>query len=206
MSERSGTSRSQRGRLSFTVGLPCSGKSSVASAWARCYEGLEPPPPSWSSRRGGFTVTSDWGPGPRYGRQTLELHCNPRVVVAGDDFRHALHGHEYLPESEGVVFAHMDVAARALLGRGFDVMMDETCTTQSTLLRYLRLDLDAQPVFVETPAGVCKERALALGRDYLVGPIDRMARQLRELRSDWDNTVARLKEYVLLRKGLDVAI
>lgn len=129
----------------------------------------------------------------------------PRVVLGGDDFRLAVYGQEYWPHGEGLVFACLDAAARALLGRGFDVLIDETCTTQATLLRYLKIDSDAEPVFVDTPADVCLARAHALGRPYLEGPILRMNEQLAALRSGWDATVARLREYVRLRKGLDVA-
>lgn len=132
--------------------------------------------------------------------------ARPRVVLGGDDFRLAVYGREYWPPGEGLVFACMDAAARALLARGFDVMVDETCTTQSTLLRYLKLDEDAVPHFVDTPAEVCVERAREKGREHLVGPIGRMAGQLAELRGGWDDAVAKLKEYVRMRRGLDVMV
>ena len=156
MSERSGVTTP--GRLHFTVGLPQSGKSTLANRWARNYE---EPARTFTVPSRTFTLWTVTGP--PYGSR-VELHCAPRVVVAGDDFRNAIHGREYVPESEGVVFAAMDVATRALLRRGFDVLVDETCTTQSTLLRYLRLDQKAVPVFVDTPVEVCLERARASGR------------------------------------------
>lgn len=127
----------------------------------------------------------------------------PRAVVCGDDFRRAIHRHAYIPEAEGLVFATMDVAARALLLGGHDVLLDETATTEATILRYLRIDLDAQPVFVPTPEEVCIQRAIANGQEYLVNPIRRMASQLRDLTSDWANTFERLKAYVQERKVND---
>ncbi len=133
-------------------------------------------------------------------------HDRPRVVLAGDDFRHGLHGHEYLVEAEAFVFAAMDLAARALLRRGFDVMMDETATSEGTILRYLRIDIDAVAIFIDVPAEECKARARAAGRDYLLGPIDRMAAQLARLRDSWHETLARLKSYVRTRAGHDVPV
>lgn len=161
-----------RGKLYATVGLPRSGKSTYADKWVL---GDELPP-----RGDEFDIF------------TVRKLERPRVIVAGDDFRTALHGKEYLLEAEAQVFATMDVAIRALLARGFDVIIDETCTTEDTLSRYLRLDLNFTPVFIDTPAEVCVERALATGKDYLVLPIQNMARQLADLRPRWDETRARL--------------
>lgn len=178
-----------KGRLYYTVGLPRSGKSFYCDQWCRLHSQFD----SDIHYRGEF------------GGWCIKM-TRPRSIVCGDDFRKAIHGHDYLPEAEGIVFAHMDVAARAQLAGGFDVMMDETCTTQSTLLRYLKLDPNATPVFINTPKEVCIERAKASGKDYLIGPIERMAAQLKELRADWDNIVRKLLSYVEMRKGLDVAV
>jgi hypothetical protein len=107
----------------------------------------------------------------------------------------------YLPEAEAYVFAAMDTAARALLRRGFDVIMDETCTTERTLLRYLSIDIEAQPIWIETSAEVCKARAIAGGKEYLLGPIGRMEKQVRLLKDGYDEIRKRLVEYVLMRRS-----
>lgn len=153
-------------------------------------------------RAGKSTVANDWvlNPKPEDGPY------RPRVIVSGDDFRKAIHQHDYIPEAEGIVFSHMDVTARALLRRGFDVCMDETCTSQSTLMRYLRIDLEARPIWVNTSLEVCKARALEAGKGYLVGPIERMHAQLTALRADFPAIVEKLKSYVLMRRGLDVMV
>lgn len=130
----------------------------------------------------------------------------PRVVIGGDDFRQAVYGKEYDPDREGLVFAAMDTAIRALLYRGFDVLVDETCTTESTLLRYLKLDLDAIALFVDTDVDTCIERAIRNGREYLITPIRRMDSQLKRLREGWDETVNRLRQYIIDRRGLDRVI
>lgn len=191
----------ESGRLHFTVGLPRSGKSTYADAWVRQVPTLHADPTEWIHQGIDFDLA-----GRAYTTLKLAPAWHQRVVVAGDDFRHALHTHEYRVEAEGFVFATMDVATRALLRRGFDVMVDETCTTQSTLLRYLRIDTEAVPHFIDTPLDVCLKRAADEGRDYLIGPIGRMAEQLKSLKADWVNTVVKLKKFVEYRQGLDVAV
>jgi predicted kinase len=146
---------------------------------------------------------------PRSGKSTFAAqwrsHPN-RVVICGDSFRKALHQHAYLPEAEGFVFASMDMAVRALLHDGYDVLIDETATTPETITRYLKISPTAVPIFVLTPVGECINRAKAAGMDYLIGPIQRMSDQLDGLLQDWDNTLAYLQNYVVMRKKQDVTV
>ncbi len=190
MRERSGVV--VPGTLTFTVGLPQSGKSTWANNWVR----------------GPFKAGSlAWPDNVSFNYLNDEITVSrPRVIVAGDDFRHAIHGREYLVEAEGLVFASMDIAARALLSRGFDVLIDETCTTQSTLLRMLKLDLQARPIFIDTTLDVCRQRALDSGRPYLLGPMERMALQVLDLKFNWEAIVTKLTGYLKLRQGNDVAV
>lgn len=164
-------------KLLFVCGLPRSGKSSYCDQWVK---------------QAPVYIDESWT-----GFKTRVLE--PRVVVAGDDFRKAIHGHEYLPEAEGFVFAAMDAATRALLYRGFHVIIDETCTTENTLYRYLRIDPDAQPVWIDTPEEVCKERAIRTKKEYLLGPIERMAAQRKHLKDNWDEIFSRVREKVMMR-------
>lgn len=190
-----------KGRLYFTVGLSRSGKSSWVKKWGEySIETFIDPLP-------GDAITCY----PRKSRDYLDhddriLPNFKRVVVSGDSFRRALHGSDFRIEAESTVYANMDIATRAHLMDGYDVMVDETCTTEQTLLRYLRLDINARPIFFDTPEEECIKRAIDTGKPHLIGPIKRMARQLKELRKDWDGTVARLKEYLLERQQHDVAV
>ncbi len=146
--------------------------------------------------RSGKTVIADeWVRSWKHGE-------NPRVIIGGDDYRTAIHGEIYRKEAEGTVFAMMDVSVRAQLDRGHDVLIDETCTTEATLLRYLRLDIDATPIFVDTCMEVCIDRAE--DKPYLVKPIQRMAAQKGQLMAKWDETVARLRKYLVSRMSQDV--
>lgn len=151
---------------------------------------------------------------PRSGKSTYcqewlnEQHKLKRlaVVVSGDAFRKALHGHEFLPIAESYVFAAMDTAIRALLLTGFNVLVDETSTTEETILRYLRIDIDATPIIINTPSHVCICRAKQTDKPFLVEPIKRMSGQMKKLMANWPETFERLKETVRSRQTQDVEI
>ncbi len=151
---------------------------------------------------------------PRSGKSTfckkwlndMYLSDRPKVIICGDDFRTALHGHAYIPQAEGQVFAAIDTAARALLLTGFDVIIDETATTEATILRYLKIDIDARPIFMDADSSLCIARAKQDGKEFLVGPILRMKAQLEHLMKDWDATFARLIAYCESRQVQDVTV
>lgn len=174
--------RQGRGRLFFLVGCPHSGKSTYANRWAR-----EAPADyvNESSR--------------------VEVFC-PRVIIAGDDFRVATLGREYVPSSEHLIFSLMDTAIAALLHRGFDVLVDETSTSRPTLMRYLRLDPNATPIFMDTPRAECERRALAAGRDYLLPVIDRLWPRFEKLRAHWPETRQELLAQVEHRLSTEVTV
>lgn len=175
-----------KGKLYFTSGLSRSGKSFFAKKWANYEDKFE---------------------GNRLGFDCWKLPKNmKRVVISGDAFRKALHGSDFRIEAESTVYATMDITTRALLNEGYDVLIDETCTTEQTLLRYLRLDINAQPIFFDVTEEECIQRAKDTNKPYLIGPIQRMAKQLRILRANWDETVNRLKTYLKEREQHDVAV
>lgn len=132
----------------------------------------------------------------RAGKSTLcdswirEPHVDrPRVIVSGDDIHKAIHGDPFHSEAQGIVFATMDIMARACLSRGCDVIMDETATTEATIRRYLMVDIDAIPIVINTPLEVCIERAHQTKRPYLVEPIKRHYRQFVNLMKEWPHNL-----------------
>lgn len=181
-----------KSRLFYTCGLPRSGKSTLAKRWAAERHWMTDG--GTERRDDGDTLTYKFS-GPAY----LRLPSRPRAVLSGDEFRLAVSGSHYNLSSEGFVFAAMDAAARALLSSGHDVMIDETCTTEQTLLRYLLIDIDATPVFVNTPVSVCEERAITSGREYLVPVIRKLSPQFEHFRDNFDEVHARAKGRVLDR-------
>lgn len=181
------------GRLYFMVGLPRSGKSSTAQLWLK-----GPFLPDPEGERPGHIKFN-------YLTDGIEV-VRPRAVVSGDDFRKAVHGHSYIAEAEGLVFSYMDVAIKALLLGGFDVLVDETSTTESTIMRYLRADLDAVPIWIDTPVDECIQRARATNKEFLIGPIYRISRQMDELRKGWPDNFQRMRDQVRYRKESDNAV
>lgn len=178
-----------RGKLHFTIGLPRSGKSTYCEDWIKG-ELVDGPPLS----RPYDTIFQMW-------------HLlRPRVIVAGDKVRHALHGHAYLPEAEGHVFAAIDTMVSALLLTGFDVIIDETATTRATIRRYFKIDPEAVPVWINVDEDVCIQRAVDSGKAYLVEPIKRMARQLAKLKADYPHNFLRLQEYARMRQNHDIHV
>lgn len=177
----------KKGKLYFCVGLPRSSKSTFSRSWIKSNIELEFVDEDICT----YTVVKDY---------------IPRIVVSGDAFRKALHGNDFRIEAESSVYAMMDVATRSFLNEGYDVLIDETCTTEQTLLRYLRLDINAEPIFFDATEEECIKRAIETNKPYLIGPIQRMAKQLKELRANWDETRARLTKYLLDRKEQDVAV
>lgn len=137
---------------------------------------------------------------PRSGKSTYAdnwvKHETKRVILSGDSFRKAVHGHSFIKIAEELVWTHLSVAAKALLNRGFDVLIDETNSTLTSLYKIVTIDIDAQPIWIDTPVEVCLERAIATGKPYLEAPIRRIAKQIEELKAGWPQNFESLKEKI----------
>lgn len=156
------------GRLAFMIGLPKSGKSSLAR--------------DWSMGRTEF----------RSRRRTSEKSTRLRVIVCAARIRRAL-GHRWNSYVEGFVDATKHTMIRALL-YDYDVLVDGTHTTRPSIQRMFEIDPEAEFVFVDTPPNMCKENAIQAGREDLVPVIDRMAAQMLNLTGadHWDDVADRM--------------
>jgi hypothetical protein len=96
----------------------------------------------------------------------------PRVVVNGDSWRLAM-GHRYNAWVEPLVHAQVEIAVRALL-LNHNVLVDETNTNPNSITKWLEADIDAIPIFINTPVEVCKKRAIDTNQPDLVPVIERM--------------------------------
>lgn len=141
------------GKLAFLIGLPRSGKSSVAKEWLK----------------GKIQFVS-----PRRSEEN-----KPRVVVCADDIRLAF-GHRWNSLAEGFVDATKHTMIRALL-QNHDVLVDGTHTTLSHIKRLFEIDAEAEFFFIDTSPGLCKIRAEETEQYDLIPVIDRMSCQLMEL-------------------------
>jgi hypothetical protein len=104
-----------------------------------------------------------------------------RAIVSSDDIRLALTGKRYEPLAETMVFATKHVMIRALLNRGFDVIVDGTHSTEISIQRILEIDINATPLPIKTSRNTCVERAIKTNQHDLIPSIDRVYNNLNKL-------------------------
>lgn len=126
-------------------------------------------------RSGKSTWATDWV------RKRPDETAFPRVVVCADDIRLAVTGQRFNHCAEPVVAMIKKYMIESLLARGHDVLVDETNTTKSSIRRNFEADIDAQWTLINTPADVCKERAVDTNQPDLIPVINRMECQLKAL-------------------------
>jgi predicted kinase len=122
---------------------------------------------------------------PRSGKSTF---CNEwakgevnRVIVSSDDIRKALHGKRYETLAETMVFAIKHVMIRALLDRGFTVMVDGTHTSRISIQRILEIDRNAVGILFDTPKETCILRAINTNQTDVIPAIHRTADNLKKI-------------------------
>lgn len=175
------------GRLSFLIGLPRSGKTSIAASWAK----------------NEISITND-------NRIIKVSHImTPRVVVSADRVRLAM-GHRWNGVVEPHVGAVCDTMIRALL-YDHDVLVDETHTSARSISRTLQISSVANWYFVDTVPAVCKQRAIDTGQPDLVSVIDRMHQNLGRLcnagtilsiKGELPRVIEELREQAAKNKGI----
>lgn len=143
-----------KGRLFFTVSRQRAGKSTYCSKW------LKNP----------FDCCEKW-----VGDYQFD---NPRVIVSGDAIRLATHGMRYNRLGEDAVFATLHTMIRALLITGFDVIVDETNTSEISIRRLLEIDNNAVAIYIDTTEDVCIKRAIESNQLDLIPVIKRVSKNL----------------------------
>mgnify|MGYP000970491961 CR=1 FL=1 len=152
--------------LYFSVGMPQSGKSTVAAKWrdlVQCNKYQHPQ--DVANNNWWWTINNG--------------DIKHPVIVNGDDFRLATHGQVYRRLSESIVWGHVHVAIQALLLTGHTVFFDETNSSEWSIRRIFEIDANAVPVFVNTPKETCIARAIEKGQDDLVPVIERVSENLK---------------------------
>jgi len=101
---------------------------------------------------------------PGCGKSTwLRTHGQTRdIVLCPDDFRLALTGHTYFAAAEDAVWSHVKIAARVLLKKGHDVVIDATGLTIGSRRQWIQLaqdvDVPVTSIYFEVPFEICMER------------------------------------------------
>jgi predicted kinase len=125
---------------------------------------------------------------PRSGKSTITARLRRELgvpVVNADSIRLALHGQRYEALAETFVFAIREVMVRSLFNAGHDlVIYDETNFSRATRNRMKSSKWDNLYLVVDTPAEVCKERAIATEQPDLLPVIDAMAARYEPLGDD----------------------
>ncbi len=105
---------------------------------------------------------------PRSGKSTLAYKIGtvkkcfggPLIVICADDFRLAVHGPtQYNHRSEGVVASCMWTAISALLMK-YDIILDDTNSSEWSIRKIFEIDKNAQYVEVTTFPGICLGRMI----------------------------------------------
>lgn len=153
--------------LYYTIGLPRSGKSTLAQKWLKFEYYIE----------NGIFVKYDTLLHSILGsiestREKYDREKQSRTVVSGDAIRESL-GNLWNPDVENYVDAIKFTMVKALLKTGHTVLIDETNTSERSIRKILELDIGAQVVVVPTSKEECLKRA----KPELHKPIERM----------WDN-------------------
>lgn len=165
--------------LAFTIGLPRSGKSTLAKRWLA----------------GDVEIVNHRFDANLSPEAISRFNNVPRVVVTPDAWRLAL-GHRYNWYAEPVVFSNVQIAIRALL-MDYDVLVDDTHTTEESIKRIFEVEPAATWVIVDTDYGVCVDRAKSCGQGDLEGVIKRMAMQIAVLDLDDNDDFHYLRQDVI---------
>lgn len=119
---------------------------------------------------------------PRSGKSTWARERG-LPMVNPDSIRLALHGKPFIPQAEGFVWAIAYLMAKALLIAGHPtIIIDATNITKKRRAEWLKR-FKRYTIVLEhfnTPASVCKERAIKDGKAELVEVISRMATEAAE--------------------------
>jgi len=114
---------------------------------------------------------------PRSGKSTFAnkwVNEKPgRVVVCADTFRKTVYDKVWWQYGESMAYCHAYVATRALLMDGYEVLYDDTNTSDESLKRIFEIDPSAKSHLIMTPPEICKNRAVELNQEYLLPVIDR---------------------------------
>lgn len=150
-------------KLFFTIKLPRAGGTTLCKRW----------------QKGELDIINNRFSSELLSENITRLERIPRVVVTPDAWRLAL-GHRYNWYVEPVVFAHVQVAIRALL-QDYDVLVDDTNTSEESIKRLFEIDPEATYALVDTPINTCIDRAYATGQQDLVPVMERMDHNIGNL-------------------------
>jgi predicted kinase len=112
---------------------------------------------------------------PRSGKSTWAKQSS-FPVVNPDSIRLAIHGQRFRKESERLVWAHAHVMVDSLFRAGHKTVVLDACNgTRKGRDEWKSPDWKTVVKFIDTPADVCRQRAVAENDQEIIPVIDRMA-------------------------------
>jgi len=151
-----------KGSLFILMGLPRSGKSTIAKQWQNYELDIEE----------GKLLSP-----------IVDLPSKPRVVVCGDWIRKAFTGKRYIHDTEEYTFLLCKLFIRCYLDNGYDILFDDTNSSEFSLSNLAKIDSNFDWYCIFPDRDICKERAISCGHHDLVeqGVIDRVYMNLFNL-------------------------
>lgn len=121
---------------------------------------------------------------PRSGKSTW-ARTQAYPIVCPDEIRTALHGHRFIAEAEGFVWAIAKVMVRALFGAGHQFVILDACNnTRKRRDGWQSPEWATRFKYFDTSAELCEDRARRLGDSDIAVTILRMAGQFEPLGED----------------------
>ena len=112
-----------------------------------------------------------------------------RIVVSCDKIRLALYGIRYASTADIFVEAIEDVTVRLYLEQGYDILIDETNTTDRRIKKCFGWDIGADYHIVEVPLEVLKHRCYATKQDDMLKVVERHTNNIKELSERWGDNI-----------------
>lgn len=169
-------------KLYFTIGVPCSGKSTLVDNMVREIQISD------------VNLAACYNP---YDKKTTFRLPSTVSIVCADDIRKAISGNRWNSHVEEHVQAIKHTMIKALLERG-NVIVDGTHTTWKSINKLLEITTNAFPIWVFKPLTntmdkwyehehECIERAISTGQKDLIPIIKRMVQNLITLNNNFDS-------------------
>ena len=154
-----------KGKLLFLIGLPRSGKSTIAEKL---------------SHFNGYIGDAHYIP---YDIHIINTKGNTksRAIVCADSIRFNLHGMRWSTVAEPFVAVIKTIMIKSLLDKGVDVIVDGTHTTPKSVEEMFHIDPEAEYCFIYSTSEICKARAVQSLQPDLIPVIERMNQQLQKL-------------------------
>jgi predicted kinase len=134
---------------------------------------------------------------PFSGKSTYAAKLRERdgfTVICPDEIRLALHGREFYPPAEGIVWGMAETVTRSLLAQGHKIIIDAVNNTLERRSKWYRLGeeygANTGTVLIDTPAEVCRQRAMEAGKPHMEDVIARMSTYWEPVSGDMEETLA----------------